>query len=726
MQTIKNLLLEAVKENASDLFIHSGKKPAFRKNGTLFTGENIISRKCIEDFRKGILSPEEEAHYSSKRTFDTSCTETQYRFRINFFDTFHGPALAVRPVKNGNELSFDTLNLPETFLKNLCRERRGLVLVCGSTGSGKSTTLAAMINHINKNYSCHILTLEDPVEYLFDDEKSRISQRETGSGYGAFSGALRSALRENPDVIVVGEMRDLESMQTAVNAAMTGHLVLATVHTADTVRTVERIVAMFPENVREQASADIAQALKAIIAQRLIPQTDEKGLIPAVELLPATPTVKKLISERDYAGLEELLKRGMASGMQSFTKAVFDLFREEKISREDALENVENPEELRLLLKGMETGTETFRTNYGYDAQDGNFVDMKTLLSYAHTFKASDLHLSAYSRPMLRLNGELRPLDLPELAPQDIQRLLFSILTRSQRIALEEKKELDLAVSIKQAEGVPPVRYRLNSFYQKGSPGVVARVVNDHIPTPEDLTLPPQFVDLINKQQGLILVTGPTGSGKSTTLASMIDLINRTSNRHIITIEDPIEYVHNNKKSIVEQRELFSDTLAFSTALKFALRQDPDVIMVGEMRDTETIAAALTAAETGHLVFATIHTNSAPQTIDRIIDSFPAGQQNQIKLQLAGVLLSVISQRLIPSINGKNRFAAFELLMGTPPVQALIRENKTFLLQSTMETSAKDGMQTLEKSLKDLYERGLISYEATKMFRMESRADREF
>ena len=297
MQTIKNLLSAAVKENASDLFIHSGKKPAFRKNGTLVTRNDIISRECIEKFRQSLLLPAEEEVYLSKHSFDTSCTEGGERFRINFFDTFHGPAMAVRPVKRGNELSFDSLKLPVTFLEDLCRARRGLILVCGSTGSGKSTTVAAMINHINKNFCRHILTLEDPVEYLFDDEQSRISQRETGSEDGAFIQALRSALRENPDVIVIGEMRDLESMQTAVSAAMTGHLVLATVHTADTIRTVERIVAMFPENIREQASADTAQALNAIIAQRLIPRKEGKGLIPAVELLPATPTVKKLIAE---------------------------------------------------------------------------------------------------------------------------------------------------------------------------------------------------------------------------------------------------------------------------------------------------------------------------------------------------------------------------------------------------------------------------------------------
>jgi len=222
------------------------------------------------------------------------------------------------------------------------------------------------------------------------------------------------------------------------------------------------------------------------------------------------------------------------------------------------------------------------------------------------------------------------------------------------------------------------------------------------------------------------MVTGPTGSGKSTTLASLIDQINSRRNAKIITIEDPIEYVHRNKCSVVEQRELHSDTLSFASALKFALRQDPDVIMVGEMRDVETIAAVLTAAETGHLVFATIHTNSAPQTVDRIVDSFPSHQQNQIRQQLASLILGVISQRLLPRADGAGRAAAFEVLIGTPPVQSLIREGKTHQLQSVLETSGKDGMITLDKSMENLYNAGIVTLEATKGYHADYKQTQEF
>ena len=228
------------------------------------------------------------------------------------------------------------------------------------------------------------------------------------------------------------------------------------------------------------------------------------------------------------------------------------------------------------------------------------------------------------------------------------------------------------------------------------------------------------------KTQVICFANNKGGSGKSTTLACMLDQLNQKRNAKIITVEDPIEFVHNNLYSIIEQRELHSDTLSFAAALRHALRQDPDVIMVGEMRDVETIAAALTAAETGHLVFATIHTNSAPQTIDRIIDSFPSYQQNQIRLQLSSVILGVISQRLLPKLDGSGRAAAFEIMVGTPPVKALIRDGKTHQLQSVIETSYKDGMITLEKSLENLYNEGIVSLESTKVYQADYRVTKEF
>jgi twitching motility protein PilT len=639
--------------------------------------------------------------------------------------------MVVRPIRSADGLSFENLELPEQ-LKEICDISRGLILITGSTGSGKSTTMAAMLNYINKTMPKHILTLEDPIEFLYENNVSFVSQREINTDTNSFASALRGAMRENPDVIAIGEIRDTETIQTAINAALTGHLVIGTVHTSDAVLAVERIVNMFPENVRAQAAVDVGLSLNAIVAQRLLPKADGSGMIPAVELLTGTAIVKKLIGEMDYSELSDVLHENSGYGMMQFNRALFRLYQDGKVTLSAAQEASTSKEEFDLLVKGMESGIDMFRNCYGFTGgnSDDFQVDMRRLLRTALANNASDLHLSCGVSPVLRIHGQLRKMDLPPLTQYDIQRLLFSILNQNQRMILEENRELDFALSVildrdseKQGRGS---RFRINAFYQRGSLGVVCRVVNTHIPTPQELTLPPPLVRLAFKQQGLILITGPTGSGKSTTLASLINVINEMSAKHIITLEDPIEYVHENKNSVIEQRELHTDTLNFTSALRYALRQDPDVIMVGEMRDKETMAAALTAAETGHLVFATIHTNNAPQTIDRIVDSFPTDQQNQIRMQLSGVLLAVLSQRLLPRIDGKGRVAAFELMTGTPPVLALVRDGRTHQLQSAIETSWKDGMCTLDKSLEDLYNQGFITDEQRQSFRADYQQTRSF
>ena len=729
-----NLLREALLAGASDLFVNAGKGPSWRLCGTVepMPEAPIPEAAEIDAFRLTVLTEAAEEQYRRSGSYDASFSlPGGERFRLNFFQALHGPGFAARPVYSGNALDIAALNLPQAIART-AMEPRGLILVSGSTGSGKSTTLAAMVNWINNRARRHILTLEDPVEFLHEDRLSLVTQREIHSDVSGFADAVRSAMRENPDIIVVGEMRDMETMQAAINAALTGHLVISTVHTADSIQALERIVNLFPEHQREQIAIDLGMALLAIFAQRLLPRADGKGMIPAVECLMGTPSVRKLVADRDYRGLEDALRRGAESGMITFNRALFRLFREQRITAGTTLAASDNREELALLLKGMESGVDAFRSHYNIDGlDDGRSVDMRRLLRAAVKMGASDLLLSTGAAPTLRINGVLQPLDLPVLAPGDIQRLLFSVTSRRQRIEFEEKRELDFALAVelqldRTSEARTVFRFRINGFYQRGNVGVVARVVADTIPTPEALTLPPALVRMADKQQGLILITGPTGSGKSTTLASLIDYINRRRSCHIITVEDPIEYVHDNHMALVEQRELHADTLSYATALKYVLRQDPDVILVGEMRDIDTMAAALTAAETGHLVFATIHTNNAPQTIDRIIDSFPSAHQNQIRLQLAGVLLAVVSQRLLPRLDGAGRVAAFEVMIGTPPVQALVREGKTHQLQSVIETGAKDGMITMEKALEELYSAGLVSREEIRSHQVECRPVRAF
>jgi twitching motility protein PilT len=319
--------------------------------------------------------------------------------------------------------------------------------------------------------------------------------------------------------------------------------------------------------------------------------------------------------------------------------------------------------------------------------------------------RASDLHITAGSHPMIRVRGRLTPLDdYPVLDQTDTREVVYSILTNDQRQRLETDWQIDFAYAIPGT-----ARFRVNAYFQRSALGAAFRLIPSVITPIDDLGLPPVVHEYCKKPRGLVLVTGPTGSGKSTSLAAMIDEINDTREEHILTIEDPIEFLHGHKKCMVNQRELGSDAPSFAMALKAALRQDPDVILVGEMRDLETISTALTAAETGHLVFATLHTQSAPQTIDRVIDVFPSHQQDQVRVQLSVALQGVMTQTLIPTADGSSRVVACETLVPTPAVRNLIREGKTHQILSAMQTGGGSGMQTLDAALAQLIRAGRIT-----------------
>jgi twitching motility protein PilT len=331
---------------------------------------------------------------------------------------------------------------------------------------------------------------------------------------------------------------------------------------------------------------------------------------------------------------------------------------------------------------------------------------MNTLLKLAQEKNASDLHITVNSPPILRIDGKLFITDLPTLNSDDTKYLIYSILNDDQKAAFERDRELDFSFSLPGMD-----RFRINVHYQKGNVEAAFRRIPRKIPSFEELGIPKVVYEFIRKPNGLVLVTGPTGMGKSTTLAAMINIINEEREEIIICIEDPIEFVHTNKKSIIKQREVYSDTHSFPEALKRALRQDPNVIVVGEMRDLETIATTITAAETGHLVLATLHTPDAPQTVQRIIDVFPPHQQKQIRVQLADCLQGVISQLLLPKAGGFGRVLATEIMVATPGIRNLIREGEIAQIPSLIQMGAQYGMYTMDKCLKELYRRGIITRE---------------
>ena len=334
-------------------------------------------------------------------------------------------------------------------------------------------------------------------------------------------------------------------------------------------------------------------------------------------------------------------------------------------------------------------------------------LNMNELLERTLDEGASDLHLTSHTQPTVRVNGALARLeDYPVLQPAEIRRLLYAILTQRQREKLENDLELDVSYSLPGR-----ARFRLNVYFQRDAMGAAFRTIPHDIVALEALGLPPRVADFARLARGFVLVTGPTGSGKSTTLAAVIDVINRERADHIMTVEDPIEYLHRHKTAVINQREVGTDTKSFASALKHVLRQDPDVILVGEMRDLETISVALTAAETGHLVFATLHTQDAPQTIDRVIDVFPPHQQQQVRVQLASALQGVVCQQLLPTAAGTGRAVACEILVATPAIRNLIREGKTHMIYSSMQAGGKFGMQTMDQSLAELVKAGKITFD---------------
>ncbi len=331
-------------------------------------------------------------------------------------------------------------------------------------------------------------------------------------------------------------------------------------------------------------------------------------------------------------------------------------------------------------------------------------VRIHELLTFAVKIGASDIHVGAGEIPAMRVDGEIKRLDLAPLGPDDAKRLAYSVMSEKQKTEFENKLECDFSIGLK---GL--ARFRINVFTQSRGVGMVLRQIPSKVLTLEDIKAPKVFEAMANYKKGLVLVTGPTGSGKSTTLAAIIDHINKNRHEHILTVEDPVEFVHVPRKCIINQREVGSHTHSFTNALRSALREDPDVILVGELRDLETISLALTAAETGHLVFGTLHTNSAPETIDRVIDVFPHEQQQQVRTMLSTSLMAVVSQSLLKRSDGKGRVAAHEIMIANNAIRNLIRENKLHQIPSMMQTGKSEGMVVMEECLKDLALRGKIS-----------------
>ena len=607
------------------------------------------------------------------------------RFRVSAF-VQQGFTGAVLRTINAKIPTLEELELPPV-LKEVVLSKRGFVILVGGTGSGKSTSLAAMVGYRNEKTRGHIVTIEDPVEYVHAHKGCVVTHREVGVDCESWHLALKNTLRQAPDVILIGEIRDRETMEYGIQFAETGHLVLATLHANSSNQALDRIINFFPEERREQLLMDLSLNIRALISQRLIPREAGSGRIAAMEIMLASPLISDLIFKGEVAKIKDVMARSNRLGMKTFDQALFDLYEAGLISYEDALRNADSKNELRLRVKleskremknPEEGGSRRCRSSRKKKARcsrcpisaaaPAQVMNTKPLFKLMVERKASDLFFTCNAPVKIKIEGKIFPVNKQVLSPETVRQAALGLMTAEQIEHFNEELEIDFAIS---EPGLG--RFRVNVFYQRGYPAMVLRYITAEMPKLEDLGMPEILKDLVMLKRGLILMVGAAGAGKSTTLAAMINYRNETSSDHILTIEDPIEFLHTNKKSIVNQREVGLDTKSFARALRSAVRSAPDVILVGEIRDRETMEAAIALAGTGHLCIATLHANNCAETLDRIINMFPRDQHNQIFLDLSQYLRAILSQRLVAAKSGM-RVAASEVMVNTPHVSELIKK----------------------------------------------------
>lgn len=755
--------------------------------------------------------------------------EGQYvNVRVSILPTVFGEKAVMRLLAGNSTIQHaDSFGMEESDYKRfraMLDSPHGIIYLTGPTGSGKTTTLYMVLEEMAKR-SVNISTIEDPVE----KNLRKINQTQVNNTAGlTFEAGLRALLRQDPDIIMVGETRDSETASISVRSAITGHLVFSTLHTNDATSSIVRLIDMGVEPflVANSMVGTVAQRLMRRICPecgqeveateedcqllRVTPGTKIKkahgctqcnytgysGRIAIHEILTIDSNVRKMITDgasmdeiESYAvknqGMKLLRDSAREKVLQGIT-TVEELRRvayysdaperEKSDVEEPQIEVIDTPVSYiqaapgvsiaadpnatkavvaatqrleETLARQMSKLTESvtavsdqvknrtatapalttaatvgvadpIQVNEDPFANVGPAtVHIEEIILKAREMKCSDIHITAAKPLMMRIHGALQETK-EQYSKEEITAMLLEMCDSEQRAELAKGNDLDFAIQTRDGN-----RQRVNIFRDMGCLAATIRLLNSDIPTLESLGLPMVLGEIVKQPRGLILVTGPTGSGKSTTLAAMIDSINSTRPDHIITIEDPVEYVYEKKKGLVHQREVGRDVTSFAAALRSALREDPDIILVGEMRDYETISAALTAAETGHLVLSTLHTTGAAQTIDRIIDACPNGSQNQVRTQLAGVLNAVVTQCLVPKIEG-GRIAATEILIGTDAISNMIRENKCHQMNTAMQGGAALGMHTLNTDLMSLVQRGIITMDQARRFTNDKRDLEQF
>lgn len=692
--TLQEWLTQLERVGGTELFLREDEPPLARTGKGAFQAIELGDAGLAVDptrvKMRPIFADLEDLDYSTTLFTFTDPT-LQSAYSVEIFSSTGRPALTATRVPPYPP-TLQELGLLDPFGR-LVSFRSGLFLITGTRGCGRSATAGAFLRNILLERQAQVITLQDRISFLYEGFSSPVFQQELGTDFDSWSAGFGLVNRRAPEIVLVDEIYGKEAAEAAITWALEGKLVIATFMGGDVVSSIERLLALFPDRERSRRAEELSLTLRCVSAQRLVPGTDGNRHV-ALEFLQSGPDVAPLIAARQVDELRDALALSKDSHSRSFEESLAQLVRDNFISKEIGLSQALREDEFLRALEGRPARQASYPWN------------LRLLLQMARETSASDIHLSVDRPPIFRVNGELERLNLPLLDAAAIERMLRSVMKSSQWQALQKDREFDGSLSLDDG-----TRFRLNVFFQKEHPAAALRLIPYRIPDAEQLGIPDTLLRLAHRPQGLMLITGPTGSGKTTTVACLVDAINRTRACHIITVEDPIEYYHESLVATIDQRQVDTDTLSFKSALKFALRQDPDVLVVGEMRDTETISSALTAAETGHLVLATLHTNDACQTVDRIVDVFPPHQQSQVRQQVAASLLAVVSQRLLPRADAEGRVAAFEMMIATPAIRNLIREGKTHQILNVIATSTGTGMCTLEKALTELYRAGYVAYD---------------
>jgi twitching motility protein PilT len=711
LSLLDRMLVAVSRAEADDLLVSASRVPYVKRLGKMSPlSQTVLSGDQIRAMLYPQLSMAQIKDLEALKDVDFSyeVKSRGLRFRAHVFGQMTGISAVFRIVKNVIP-NIETLGLPPV-VTTFGAIKNGLVLVGGPTGSGKSTTLAALIDYINRTSARHIITLEDPIEVVHTRKQCLINQREAGTHTRSFASALRSTLREDPDVLLVGEMRDLETISFAVTAAETGHLVFGTVHTVSADTTVDRLINAFPPPQQPQVRSMLAESLRAVVCQHLVRRKDGKGRAIAAEIMINNDAISNMIRKGKTFQLPSVVATSRDIGMQSMDSELVRMAKDGTIDFDEGLMKAIDKKayEAGVTGKPPEAGKSPDKAAVSLPGR-ALVLGMARLDSFLRLVveqQASDLHFHAGNVPIIRHDGDLVNLPFRSLSADETRRFLLEIMTPEQREAFEREQELDFAYVI---EGL--ARFRVNAFTQSRGPGAVFRIIPSRLPTVDELKLPGVLKKLGTGTNGLVLVTGPTGSGKTTTLAAIINEINATSRRHVITVEDPIEFVHVPQQSVVTQRQVGLHTETFASALRSALRESPDVLVVGEMRDFETVSLALSAAETGVLVFGTLHTNSAAKAVDRIIDVCPDEIREQVRGVLSVLLKGVVAQHLCRRASGEGRIAALEILMQTYAISNMIRENKIHQIDGYLQSAehAGTGMQALDTCLYGYVKEGIIT-----------------